>query len=288
MAAGKLLYHASMHTRPPATAVKLLITALLFSAAAAQTPENFKDTLARGAIAFKSGQFADAATAFEQAHDLDPNSTIAIVDLACAYAYQVVPNLDTPENLALADKAIALFRLIPAEDSSYYIALKQIGSLYRNTKRFDQAREAELASLNLQPDDPDTHYTIGVIDWTQAYKFATMTLNMSGLTDNGIGNAKMTSATCEKIRTHNAPLIEDAITHLTRAVDLKPTYADAMEYLNLAYRRKADFDCANPAARAQEIATAEDWVRKATAAHKANDASAKAPTPGKAGSTTLP
>src|SRR6202012_503874 len=103
-----------------------------------------------------------------------------------------------------------------------------MATLYRYTKRLDEARDTEVAALNLHPDDSDTHYTIGVIDWTQAYKFATMALGMSGLTDNGVGNVKMTPATCEKIRTHNTALIESAITHLTRAVDLKPTYTDAM------------------------------------------------------------
>ena len=268
-----------MQTRTQTISVKLLFAAVLLLPAAAisaQNPENFNATIVRGVKAFRVGQFADAAKAFQQALILDPKSIPAHLYLASAYSSQVGPNLKTAENLALADKAIALFRQIPAEDRNRYMALKQIATLYRYTDRPDQARNTERATLDLQPDNPDTHYTIGVIDWMQAYKFATMTLGAAGLTDDGVGNTHMDSATCDKILTHNTPLIDDAITHFTRAVDLKPTYADAMQYLNLAYRRKADFDCAKPTARTQDIATADNWIVKATAARKANQAEAEA------------
>jgi hypothetical protein len=46
-----------------------------------------------------------------------------------------------------------------------------------------------------------------------------------------------------------------------------------MRYLNLAYRRKADFDCADPTARTQDILAADKWIQRAVAvARAASDA----------------
>jgi hypothetical protein len=55
-----------------------------------------------------------------------------------------------------------------------------------------------------------------VIDWTQAYKFSADALLPDGLQDDGLGNAHMSPATCEKFKPHNAQLVDDAIAHLSR------------------------------------------------------------------------
>jgi hypothetical protein len=60
--------------------------------------------------------------------------------------------------------------------------------------------------------------------------------------------------------------------YLNRAVEINPNYDDAMQYLNLNYRRKADLDCGNDAARKADLAQADEWVQKATGARKANEA----------------
>jgi len=36
------------------------------------------------------------------------------------------------------------------------------------------------------------------------------------------------------------PLVEEGITNLKKSIEVKPDYDDAMAYLNLLYRRKAD------------------------------------------------
>jgi len=60
--------------------------------------------------------------------------------------------------------------------------------------------------------------------------------------------------------------------YLNRAVEINPQYDDAMQYLNLDYRRKADLECGNDAARKADLAQADAWVQKATGARKANEA----------------
>jgi hypothetical protein len=54
-------------------------------------------------------------------------------------------------------------------------------------------------------------------------------------------------------------------------VDNRPNYDDAMAYLNLIYRCKADVDWGNEAARKDDLAKADEWRRKAMDTRKANE-----------------
>jgi len=49
-------------------------------------------------------------------------------------------------------------------------------------------------------------------------------------------------------------------------------YDEAMQYLNLNYRRKADLACGDDNARKADLAKADEWVQKATGARKINEA----------------
>jgi len=122
------------------------------------------------------------------------------------------------------------------------------------------------------PQDSQANYTIGVIDWTQAYKNATTLLGAAGLQDDGNGNPKKSKDVCAKITAANTALVADALKYLEQAVNVDPNYDDAMQYLNLTYRRKADMECGNEAARKDDLAQADAWVQKASGARKINEA----------------
>ena len=51
----------------------------------------------------------------------------------------------------------------------------------------------------------------------------------------------------------------------------RANYDDAMSYLNLIYRRKADVDYGDTAAVKADIAAADDWRTKAMGTRKANE-----------------
>jgi hypothetical protein len=59
---------------------------------------------------------------------------------------------------------------------------------------------------------------------------------------------------------------------LQQAISINPTYEDAMQYMNLMYRRKANIECGNDDARKADVAQADQWVQKAMGARKANEA----------------
>ncbi len=62
--------------------------------------------------------------------------------------------------------------------------------------------------------------------------------------------------------------IEEGIDNLKKAIQLRPDYDDAMAYLNLMYREKADLECDDLAARQQDLKTADHWVDKTLAVKK--------------------
>jgi hypothetical protein len=73
---------------------------------------------------------------------------------------------------------------------------------------------------------------------------------------------------CDSLRERNLPKVEDGIQNLTKALQLRPDYDDAMAYLNLLYREKADIECGNPDARAADLKNADEWVDKTMATKK--------------------
>ena len=230
-----------------------------------------RDQINKGVAAFKNAQYEQAVNNFQTAIKLDPDSENAKLYLATAYSYQVVPNLMTPENLALAQKALDGFNAVLAKDPNDLTALKQVASIDRNIQKFQEAKDYEKKVIAAAPDDPEAYYTIGFVDWTLAYKNAVAVLAADGLTDDGQGNAKKTKGACAKMQAQNADLVKEGLDYLNKAVQLNPNYDDAMQYIQLTYRRKADIECGDDATRKADLAQADQWIQKAMGARKYNE-----------------
>jgi tetratricopeptide (TPR) repeat protein len=215
-----------------------------------------------GVKSFKAGQYLEAAASFRTATLLAPGYAIAHLYLGTTYASRIVPDLLTPDNLQTAQSALAEFDVVLKIHPDDLIALKQQASIYRNIQKYDEAIVVEKKLVAMDPRDAEAIYTIGVIDWMRAYRNAIETLTADGVTDDGLGNTSMTRGACEKLRVQNAALVEDGIAALTRAIELKPDYSDAMQYLQLTYRRRADFACGDKTALSAELKLADQWTKK--------------------------
>ena len=245
----------------------LLCTALFFIVGCNRLKA--RDQLNKGVNAFKTARYEEAIDHFQQAVALDPTLPMARLYLATAYSQQVVPNLQTPDNLKDAQLAIQNFQMVLEKDPKNVSALKGIAALYLNIQNFDQAKAYQNKVIAVDPNDAAAYYTIGVIDWTLAYKNALPVRQSLGLHDNG--DPIKDKKACEALAEKNTPLIQEGLDELTKATQLKENYDDAMAYINLLYRRKADIECGNDDARKADIATADEWVQKAMAARKANE-----------------
>jgi Tetratricopeptide repeat len=230
-----------------------------------------RDQLNKGVEAYKSGKYEEAIGHFQKATELDPTLPMAKSYLATALSQNIVPGLDTPENLKTADQAISIFQEVLAKDPNDVNSMKQIAGIYFNIKKLDEAKTWQKKVLAVDPKDPEAAYTVGVIDWTQAHENVLKALVPAGINDDGEGNAKAPKKIMDQIKEENAPLVEEALQYLNQAVANRANYDDAMAYLNLVYRRKADLDYGNEVARKEDLAQAEEWRTKAMGTRKANE-----------------
>ncbi len=71
------------------------------------------------------------------------------------------------------------------------------------------------------------------------------------------------------LRSMNQEKVEDGIRALHKAIDIRCDYDDAMAYMNLLYREKADYECDDPVAREADLKRADEWVDRTMAVKKA-------------------
>ena len=225
----------------------------------------YRDVLNKGVQAFKKQQFDKAIEDFDKALTLNPSSDIARLYLGTTYAQLVVPDDLSAKSLKNAQAAIALFQVVLAKKPSDVNTLKQIAAVYYAIQEYEQAKEFQLRVVAQDPADVEAEYTIGVIDWQQSYRNANKILGDAGLKDDGLGNAIKDESSCHKLQDANTELVRDGTERLERAINLRPGYFDAMAYLNLMYRRKADLECIDEPGRKADVELAEQWRQRAIA-----------------------
>jgi tetratricopeptide (TPR) repeat protein len=230
-----------------------------------------RDQLNKGVQAYKSAKYEEAINHFQQAVNFDPSLPMARLYLATAYAQQVVPDLTTPENMKNANLAMQGFQSVLEKDPKDINSLKNMASLYFNIDKYDEAKQWQMKVLAVDPQDAEAAYTIGSIDWREAYRNAVQALHDVNMQDDGQGNPKMPKQACQALVAKNTPLVNEGIEYLTKAIQIRPTYDDAMSYLQLTYRRKADLECGNDAARKADLALVDQWREKAMGTRKANE-----------------
>lgn len=228
-----------------------------------------RDELNKGVKAFRKARYDEAIEHLEEAEALDPDLPMVKSYLGVALAQTVVPGLDTKVNLDNAQRAIDLFLEILAKDPHDVNSMKQIAGIDYSIKKLDDAKTWQKRVLNENPKDPEAAYTIGVIDWSLAHENLTKALLPTGVVEDGEGDTNAPAAAMQPIKAQNGPLVEEALRYLSQAIENRPDYDDAMAYLNLIYRCKADVDWGNEAARKEDIAEADEWRTKAMAARKA-------------------
>lgn len=230
-----------------------------------------RDQLNKGVQAYKSARYEEAINHFENAVNDDPTLPMARSYLATAYAQQVVPDLKSPENLKTANLAIENFQKVLDQKPNDPNSMKGIASIYFNIDEYDKAKQWQMKVLQVDPQDAEAAYTIGSIDWRLAYRNAVKALKEVGLDDDGQGNPKMPKKTCQTLVKENTDLVNQGIDYLKKAIEIRPNYDDAMTYLQLTYRRKADLECGDDAARKADMALVDQWLAKAMNTRKANE-----------------
>lgn len=251
-----------------------ILALLIISPFAAVLAQTYETELNLGVQDYRNSHYTEAMDHFRKATELDPSRTTAHLYLATTYANQYIPGVDTTENLAFANGAIEQYQIILDSDAppnQKINGTKSIAYLYLNMKQWDLAKQYYQNASSLDANDPEPYYSVGVIDWTRCYQprmeaRARLALNPGDNLDSRKPDQKRL---CDELRVQNQAAIEDGIDNLNKAIQLRPDYDDAMAYMNLLYREKADLECDNPAARKDALATADHWVDLTLAVKKA-------------------
>jgi tetratricopeptide (TPR) repeat protein len=249
----------------------LCVLLVLAVAASGCSKLKARDLLNKGVAAFKNGQSDAAIENFKQATDADPDLLTARLYLATAYASLYIPGAPSAENQARGQQAVAEFKQVLDKDQNNLSAIDGIGSILFqmggqpfDPKKFEESKSYHQRHIQLKPDDPEPYYWIGVIDWTLAFR-ANNEMRLAYNKDNIKRQVKDTDPLPTPIRAEYAskygPAIEEGITDLQKAISLRPDYDDAMAYLNLLYRRKADM-VQTADERASLLKQADDLVDK--------------------------
>ncbi|HYA16461.1 MAG TPA: tetratricopeptide repeat protein [Bryobacteraceae bacterium] len=228
---------------------------------------NARDNLNQGVNSFKAGQYANAADHFKKAIELDPEFPVARLYLATAYMQQYVPGSDTAENKRYADSALEQFQLVLNNDPKSLIATQSVASLYYNMKDFAKAEEWNKKILQLDSNNKEADYVLGVIAWTnfvipdrEARVAQSMTLEAPGPL-KAPKNPKDPNQQKVDLKTKYWDSLTQGIEYEKKALQIDPEYENAMSYMNLLIRYRADLDDTKDQYDA-DIKEANDWVQK--------------------------
>lgn len=208
----------------------------------------------QGNDAYKANDFPRAIEWYRYANYLNPDLDLAYYHTALAYMAEYKPGSKHPRDVRYSNEAIAnllrFLRMNPDhEDAKNYLLtiylqadrhdeaaefferelqrgaddpatasalMQKIGMIYAKKGDFEQSLEWYKKRAEIEKDDPEALYTIGVLCWDKVYN--------GGLT-----------LELERRR----ELIDMGLDYLARAGELRPDYFEATSYVNLLYREKA-------------------------------------------------
>jgi tetratricopeptide (TPR) repeat protein len=228
-----------------------------------------RDKLNKGVKAFTEMKYDAAAQYFEKTLELDPDFETARMYLATAYTSQFVPGSSDPKSELMAQKGIETFKQVverskDTTSSTYTNAMLSVASLYYQLKKYDESKEWCNKTLKNNPQNAEAYYRIAVIDFDDVFE------------KTGIQGENVEFMSPEE-RAKALQDIEEGLTSLNKALEIRSTYFDAMEYQNLLWREKAKFE-KDAAAKAELIRQADLVSQKALALRlKAQEEAAKAP-----------
>jgi tetratricopeptide (TPR) repeat protein len=209
-----------------------------------------RDLLNKGVAAYKNAQYDAAIEDFKQAKDLDPGLMNARLYLATAYASQYIPGAPSEQNVRLGTQAVNEFKEVLQLDPNNLSAIDGIGSILfqmagtpYDPKKFEESKSYHQKHIELKPNDPEPYYWIGVIDWTLAFRGngeLRAAYNREHVNKQVRDDDPLPPAVRGEYVSKYGALVDEGIAYLQKSIQLRPDYDDAMAYLNLLYRRKAD------------------------------------------------
>ena len=266
--------------RTSKSALTLAVGALLLIGTGCEKLKS-RDNLNKGVAAFKGAKYSDAVGFFKEAIRLDPDNPNAKLYLATAYMVQWIPGAVSPENDEFAKNARAQFTDVYNKDAKDKTAIASLASLAFNEgkaiqaddktldqriARFNEAKDWYTKLLEIDDKDKTAYYSLGVIVWEKWYPVLMQARAKMSMKPEDPGPLKDKKVR-EQLRAEYGPLVAEGIAKFEKALEIDPLYDEAMAYMNLLHRERADI-AESPEEFKKEIETADGLVTKALNARK--------------------
>jgi TonB family protein len=250
----------------------VFLCALTLTAQDSTTAGDWRSWLNRGIADYKSARYQDAVEDFQKSISLNPNELSPHLYLATAWMTQYIPGAASPENLNLEHNAETEFNRVLELDSKNLTALQSLASLNYQvaqgmTNLDEKARKLDEAAgwyqrvVAVDPRNSVAYYSMGVIDWVKWYPNwmrARAQLRMRPEDPGPLTDA----AVRQDLLARYSAVLSDGMANLDKALEIDPHYDDAMAYMNLFIRERADL-LGTPEEYRRDIEVADQWVRKA-------------------------
>lgn len=230
-----------------------------------------RDDLNKGVSAYRNAKYDAAVDLFQEAIDLDPQNANARTYLAIAYMMQWIPGAVSPENVQFATKAREEFNKVLQMNPKDTTALASLASLSYNEAqslpleekmaKLDEAAKYNLQLIEADPSARDAYYSLGVISQNKFYPVLMTARLNAGMKPDEPGPLKDKKAR-EELQGKYGAIVQEGIDRLQKSLDIDPEYDDAMAYMNLLIREKADLT-ADKDEYKKQIEVADGWLQKA-------------------------
>lgn len=118
-------------------------------------------------------------------------------------------------------------------------------------EKFQESKKYHMRHIELSPNDADPYYWVGLIDWTLVYhtnQGYRADYNKAHPTKQIRDDQPLPAESRDKFREQEAPLVEEGVSMMKKAIERRADFDDAMAYLSLLYRQKSDM-VSDPAER---------------------------------------
>jgi tetratricopeptide (TPR) repeat protein len=230
-----------------------------------------RDLLHQGTQAYAAGQTDAAIEDFKKAMALDPGLLTAQLYLATAYQSQFVPGAPSDDNMRMGNQSLTEYKAVLDVDPNNISALDGIGSLLFamanppfSADKLQESKTYWERHIAAKPDDPEPYYWIGLIDWTLAYHANAMLrsdYNHANVKKQIKDDQPLPPDLRDKFSGQQAQSVNEGVDMLQKAIQRRADYDDAMAYLNLLYRQKADMSL-SPAERDDLLKQADELMDK--------------------------
>lgn len=251
-----------------------------------------------GNAAYRDGNYKEAVKLFDEAAKYMPNFPTLYLNKGFTCKQLVIPGSKTPESVVGANCAIEAFKrfmeLKPDEpkgemlyvqtlfDADRFSTLAEmyesrfaanpkdaqavagLMQVYSKWEKMDDALKWYQVNLELKPKDAEAFYAAGTFIYNQL------------LLKGGAADKQMWDPRPGAVNTGTPPiwletdlqgqqridLAEAGIKYLEKAIELRPTYTDAMAYVNLLWRQKSFAYFDNPTEWQACVDKSAEWARK--------------------------